>query len=86
MSQSDSLVRVRLFARVKDLAGMDAIELPLPRGATVGELRRRLAEAKPALRDLLERCAIAVDEEFANDNLELRPGLTVAVIPPVSGG
>ncbi len=80
------VVRVRLFARAKDLAAADCIELRLTEGATVGELRRRLGEARPALHELLSRSAIAVDDEFAADAAPLRDGMTVALIPPVSGG
>ena len=34
-------IRVRLFARAKDLAGSDAVAVSLSPGATVGDLRRR---------------------------------------------
>ena len=35
-----------------------------PEGATVGDLRRRLGRAYPALQGLLKRSALAVNEEF----------------------
>jgi len=79
-------VRVRLFARAKDLAGADAVAVTLPPGATVGELRRRLAADCPALAGLLSRCAVAVADEFAEDSLPLAAGAEVALLPPVSGG
>jgi len=79
-------VRVRLFARARDLAGADAVALDLPPGATVGDLRRRLAAAYPALAGLLERSALAVQDEFADDPLALPPDAEVALLPPVSGG
>jgi molybdopterin converting factor subunit 1 len=77
---------VRLFARAKDLAGAEAVRLELPAGATVAELRRRLAAEVPALSGLLGRCAIAVNDEFADDMLILPAHAEVAVLPPVSGG
>ena len=79
-------VSVRLFARAKDLAGADAVEVDLPAGATVGDLRRRLAEDRPALASLLGRSAVADNDEFANDDLVLPPDAAVALLPPVSGG
>jgi molybdopterin converting factor subunit 1 len=79
-------VRVLLFARAKDLAGASAVELDLPAGATVRDLRRALAEARPALTSLLERSAIAVNDEFAGDDQDVPPDATVALLPPVSGG
>jgi molybdopterin synthase catalytic subunit len=79
-------VRVRLFARARDLARADAVVLDLPGGATAGDLRRRLAEQHPALRGLLERSALAVNNEFAEDALALPYDAEVALLPPVSGG
>jgi molybdopterin converting factor subunit 1 len=78
--------RVRLFARVKDLAGADAVTVELPPGSTVGELRRRLGEGRPALAGLLSRCAVAVNDEFAEDSLMLPAECDIALLPPVSGG
>ncbi len=78
--------RVRLFARARDLAGAVEVEVEVPPGATVGELRRRLAEARPALAGLLSRSAVAVGGEFAGDEVVLGPGAEIALLPPVSGG
>jgi molybdopterin converting factor subunit 1 len=80
------MCRVRLFARAKDLVGADSIAVSLPPGATVADLRRRLAVDHPALAGLLPRCAVAVDGEFAEDSLPLPVGAAVALLPPVSGG
>jgi molybdopterin converting factor subunit 1 len=77
---------VRLFARAKDLAGAESVRVELPQGATVADLRRRLAAERPALAGLLKRCAIAVNDEFAEDALTLPHPAEVAVLPPVSGG
>jgi molybdopterin converting factor subunit 1 len=79
-------VSVRLFARAKDLAGSDAVQVALPAGATVGDLRRKLQDDWPRLAELLPRCAIAVGGEFAGDTTPLEPDQEVAVLPPVSGG
>jgi molybdopterin converting factor small subunit len=54
--------------------------------ATVGDLRRWLETAYPALAALLAKSSLAVDEEFADERRSLRHGAVVAVIPPVSGG
>lgn len=79
-------VRVRLFARAKDLVAASSVTLDLPHGATVGQLRRRLAEEQPALAALLQRSALAVNDEFAEDETILAAGADVALLPPVSGG
>ncbi|MFL5342149.1 MAG: molybdopterin converting factor subunit 1 [Gemmataceae bacterium] len=79
-------VRVRLFARARDLAGVDALAIELPAAATVAELRAALAETNPALCQLLPRCAVAVNEDFADDAMNIPRNADVALIPPVSGG
>jgi molybdopterin converting factor subunit 1 len=79
-------VSVKLFARARDLAEAAAVTVELPDGATVGDLRRRLASLYPALTSLLERSALAVHDEFADDSLTLPLDAEVALLPPVSGG
>jgi molybdopterin converting factor subunit 1 len=79
-------VRVLLFARARDLAGRDVVEVELPAGATVAELRRRLGNQLPELAGFVERCAIAVSGEYAAEGEAVREGAEAAVIPPVSGG
>ncbi len=69
-------VTVLLFAHLRDRLG-PAVEVELPDGATVGELRARLP---------LEGCRVAVDLAFAEDSDVIPPGAEVAAIPPVSGG
>jgi molybdopterin converting factor subunit 1 len=80
------ILHIRLFARARDLAGTDALRVELPDGATVADLRRRLAIDCPALMGLLERSALAVENEFAADSLILSANAEVALLPPVSGG
>lgn len=79
-------IQVRLFARARDLAGRDMLTVELPAGAAVAELRRQVARACPPLAEFLPRCAIAVGEEFAADDLALMSSCEAAIIPPVSGG
>jgi molybdopterin converting factor subunit 1 len=79
-------MKVRLFARARDLAGADVVEVDLPAGATVADLRRRMAADRPALAGLLRHCAFAVDAELADDAQPLPAGAEVALLPPVSGG
>lgn len=80
------IVHVRLFARARDLAAADSIRIELPDGATVADLRRRIAADCPALSSLLERSALAVENEFAADSLVLSADAEIALLPPVSGG
>src|ERR1700730_11974486 len=60
-------LEVRLFAGARDRAGAATLTAELPDGATVAELRRRLAQACPALNALLPHSVFAVNDEFADD-------------------
>jgi molybdopterin converting factor subunit 1 len=79
-------VTVQLFARARELAAADHVEIELDAGASAGQLRRRLAEEYPALAGLLERSALAVNEEFAEEDAIVPADARVALLPPVSGG
>jgi MoaE-MoaD fusion protein len=78
-------VVVLYFAGARDAAGAGREVLGVV-PATVGALRRVLADAHPPLARVLERSRIAVGEEFAADDAPLRDGAEVAIVPPVSGG
>lgn len=78
--------RVQLFARCRELAGKGAMEVQLPAGATIADVRRRLAEVCPALAGMLPACALGVGGAIAGDAQPLPAGVDVALLPPVSGG
>lgn len=79
-------VRVRLFAVARELAGAESLELDLPEGATVTELRAALALHTPELARVLSHVLFAVGSDYVRDNAVLSPDSEVACIPPVSGG
>jgi sulfur-carrier protein len=76
--------RIRAFGVTKDLLGGKDTVIEI-RGTTVGELRQELAERFPELLDL-RSLFIAVNSDYADDNLVLKPTDEIALIPPVSGG
>ena len=74
-------VSVRLFAGLRELAGSDSLSLQLADGASV-------ADALTALSGQIDAsgCLLAVNREYADDDLVLADGDELALIPPVSGG
>ncbi len=80
------MVRVRLFAAARELAGQDELAIELPAGATIARLRQALAEHAPPLAGLLRHVWFAIGTDYADDEQPLADGLEVACIPPVSGG
>ncbi len=87
MSDAPLLVRVRLFAMLREHAGRASIELTLPAGATVADALAEL-ERREELAELLPRLPVrmAVNRDYADDATSLRTGDELALIPPVSGG
>ncbi len=79
-------VTVRLFALAREVYGAETVVVELPAGATVGELRSRLKARIPGLDTLMSQILIAVNSEYASDQIPLAEGDAVACIPPVSGG
>ena len=77
---------VRFFALAKERAGCSEIDLELPAGSRVTDLRAEIARRLPGLAPLMKNVMIAVNEEYADDEAHITPGARVAVIPPVSGG
>jgi molybdopterin converting factor subunit 1 len=78
--------RVKLFAAMSELAGGGSVDVELPDGATVADLRREIAKQLPLARTLLNSSGIAVNHDLAENDRPLAGGEEVAVIPPVSGG
>jgi molybdopterin synthase catalytic subunit len=81
------VVRIRLFAQLRERAGAEYIDAALPDGATVAQALAELG-SRPPLDELLARLPVrmAVNREVAADATELRPGDELALLPPVSGG
>ncbi|WP_435006885.1 MoaD/ThiS family protein [Tundrisphaera lichenicola] len=77
---------VLLFALARERAGGTILEVDLPENGTVADLKIALARTCPALGPLLPMLRIAVNSEYAPDDLTIPPGSELAAIPPVSGG
>ena len=80
------IVRVKLFAVAKEIAGSDEIAVEVREGATVGDVRNAMVAAVPELDGVLAHAMIAVNAEYANDGNEVSEASEIALIPPVSGG
>jgi len=76
-----------LFGIAKDIVGESVIDLSnsdtLPQ--SVAELKKLLANEYPDF-SKLSSLAIAVNSEYATDDVVLEKDDEIAIIPPVSGG
>lgn len=77
---------VLFFATLKERAGLGKLELEMPEGAIVEDLKRELAERFPNLKEALPTALVAINRDFAFDDEPLIDGAEVAFFPPVSGG
>jgi len=78
--------KVRLFARLADLAGTRETELELGEGLSVAEAFEVLCRRFPEMADLAGSLMYAVNAEYVSPDHPLRAGDELALIPPVSGG
>ncbi len=60
--------------------------MDLEDGATVDDLKRRLAVEFPPLEPMLKTIVFAIDDEYVPFEQHLHDGAEVSLIPPVSGG
>jgi molybdopterin converting factor subunit 1 len=79
-------VTIRLFARLREIAGSAELQRELPPGATIEAAWDSLAREFPALSAHRPSVSCAVNEEYARFSTTLREGDEVAFLPPVSGG
>ena len=79
-------VTVRLFARLRDLAGAGELIREVPSGATAHQVWNDLVLEWPGLRDYEKTISVAVNAEYARMSAAVRDGDEVAFMPPVSGG
>ena len=78
-------LKILYFGVSRDQTDKDEEDLVVIENLTAGELKKKLKEMYPKLEDV-QSFALAVNESYADDEVRLNEGDTVAIIPPVSGG
>ena len=79
-------VTVRLFARLRELAGADTLTVEVAEPATVAAVWRAATVAAPALVPFERALSCAVNASFSRMSQNVSEGDDVAFLPPVSGG
>ncbi len=79
-------VTVRLFARLRDLAGSGELVRDVPAPATVQTIWKALVAEFPGLAEYERSMSVAVNADYARMSAEVSDGDEVAFLPPVSGG
>jgi molybdopterin synthase catalytic subunit len=75
-----------MFAALADRVGTRELPLDLSEGATVGAALEAVESRLPALSELADRIATAVNLAYVRRDHRLADGDELALIPPVSGG
>jgi molybdopterin converting factor subunit 1 len=79
-------VRIRLFARLREIAGADELEREVPDGSTLSGVWHALAGEFPAMAPYQRSISGAVNADYARLDAAVADGDEVAFLPPVSGG
>ena len=77
---------VRLFARLRDIAGQAELVREVAAGDTIASVWRELVTEHPALAAYERSISSAVNADYARMDQLLCEGDEVAFLPPVSGG
>ena len=79
-------VTVRLFARLKDIAGAAELTRDVAAGATIATVWQQLAGEFPDLAQYERSMSSAVNLDYARMDRAVSDGDEIAFLPPVSGG
>ena len=79
-------VGVRLFARYREAAGRERLEVDLPEGGTVEAAWSAVVDRHPALSPYRPFTLFAVGNEYVGPQHRLSPSDELCLFPPVSGG
>lgn len=79
-------VRIKFFATLRHLSGKNEIFIELPDDALVIDLKNRLIEEIPEIKDAVIGGIVSINHEFAFDDDVIPFDAEIAVFPQVSGG
>ena len=79
-------VTVRLFARLRDIAGAGDLSREMPAGATVADVWQALVTEYPDMAGYDSSISSAVNADYAKMTTVLSDNDEIAFLPPVSGG
>lgn len=79
-------ITVQFFAQLRDLAGTSERIILLADETTVADLLTQLYREYPALEKWNDQILIGAGVDFVRPDYRLRPGESIAIMPPVQGG
>ncbi|MNE74687.1 ThiS family protein [compost metagenome] len=80
-------ISIRLFAGLAEIIGTSSLSYHVEhQPLTVGKLKELLSSTYPNAASQIAISMVAVDQEYAPDDIIVDEASEVAIIPPVSGG
>jgi molybdopterin converting factor subunit 1 len=79
-------VTIRLFARLRDIAGAPELSRDIGPGSTLRTVWHQLVAEFPELGSYERSISSAVNADYAKMDDQVRDGDEIAFLPPVSGG
>lgn len=79
-------IQVDLFSTIRARIGQKKLELELPAGSRVSDLKALLVDQYPDATGAIEYMLVSVNQEFTPDDIELPDQARVALFPYVTGG
>jgi sulfur-carrier protein len=79
-------IHVQFYAQLRDLAGVEELDVDLAERSTVRELLENIYEQKPALRPHDKSILVSAGVEFVDRDYVIQPGDEISIMPPVQGG
>eukprot|EP01041_Mallomonas_annulata_P010453 gene10453-21813_t len=81
------LVNVKFFASCREQTGLNSISIEIPGDfSNTTTLKGILLSQFPVLNAGMEEVSLAVNKKYIREEVILRDGDEVALIPPISGG
>ena len=78
-------VNILAFGITKDILGKTLVNIDIPEGSSVKQLKEKLIATYPKMQELTS-LLIAVNEEYGDELQIIQARDEIALIPPVSGG
>lgn len=79
-------VHVLFFATIREIVGEKEMDVQLPEGARVKDLKEKIVEKYPQAERAMGTMLTSVDHVFSDEDTVLEEGTEVAFFPHVSGG
>ncbi len=79
-------VQLRFFAVLREIMGLEELEMDLAEGTTIAGLLETVVSEHPKLGPYIKVLQVAVNHEIVGPEHLVKPEDEIAFLPPVSGG